>query len=386
MRDRARLTGTWAALIWLVPALDLAALALLAVLLPRDPDPVFFLSFALWVASFGFVGGLIAIRIPGNAVGWILWVSATLVTVGLAGSDYAGYSAERLGGTLPLTVPVAWLSSWSFVVAIGMSLVFVPLLFPDGRLPSRRWRVVAVYGALATLGAASIAFRPGPLSNVHAIANPLGIPALGPLIDAVGFPPATPMILAIFLAFAAPIARFRHGGPVERRQVAWFGLVLAIVIVVFAVAPDELSFAGIVLLPIGIGIAILRYRLYEIDRIVSRTVAYAVITAILAVVFAAAVLVLQGLLALVAPLVATNTLAVVVSTILVATLFQPVRRRVQDATDRRFNRSRYDAARTVAALSDRLRGEVDLTGLTLDVVRVTTTAFEPTRASLWLRD
>ena len=209
------------------------------------------------------------------------------------------------------------------------------------------------------------------------------MPALAPVIDGLGFPPAPLLLIAIILALAAPIARFRRGNLVERRQVKWFALVLACVVVVFAFAPDELSFAGIALLPVGIGIAILRYRLYEIDRIVSRTVAYAAITAILASVFAGAVLVLQSLLA---PIVSTNSLAVVASTILVATLFQPVRRRVQQAMDRRFNRSRYDAAETVAHLAERIRGEVDLAGLSTDVVRAATTAFEPTWAAVWLRE
>jgi hypothetical protein len=190
------------------------------------------------------------------------------------------------------------------------------------------------------------------------------------------------LLIAILLAMAAPVARFRRGNPVERRQVKWFALVLVGVVLVFAFAPDQLSFAGIALLPVGIGIAILRFHLYEIDRIVSRSAAYAAITAILAAVFAGAVLVLQALLA---PLEATNSLAVVASTLLVATLFQPVRRRVQNATDRRFNRSRYNAAETVAGLSERLRGEVDLTGVSADVVRVASDAFQPSRAAVWLR-
>jgi hypothetical protein len=343
MRVRAPLRGIAAAVIWLVPTIDIVALVLLGWLAPRDPDPVFFVTFALWIASFGYIGGLVAIRVPGNPVGWLLWASATLVAFGLGGSDYAGYGVEHLGAPLPLAVPVAWVASWSFVVAIGLTLVIIPLLFPDGRLPSRRWRLIAGFGAVAILSAASVAFRPGPLSNVQAIENPLGVPALGPFIDTLGFPPAPLLLIAILLALTAPIARFR----------------------------------------IGIGIAILRYRLYEIDRIVSRTVAYALITAILAAVFAGAVLVLQ---ALVAPLESSNSLAVVASTLLVAALFQPVRRRVQGATDRRFNRSRYDAAETVAGLAERLRGQVDLAGLSTDVVRVAATAFEPTRAALWLRD
>lgn len=382
MTARRRLTGLPAIGIWLLPIAGVIAMLLLAVFMPRDLDLTLFLSLAVWIASFGLVGALLATRLPHNPVGWLLWASALCSTVAFCGSDYAGYSLEHLGGSLPATVPIAWASSWTFIPAIGLTLVYVPLLFPDGRLPSRRWLPLSLYGAVAISAAALVAFAP-TLSNVDDLPNPLAIPGLQPVIDAVGFPPGGPMAAAILLAFLAPIVRFRRGDTTERRQLKWFAFVLVIVFVIFAFGPDLGSFVGLALLPIGIGVAVLRYRLYEIDRIISRTLAWALLTAILASLFVGCILILQAVLASEA---GSSGPVVVVSTLLVATLFQPLRRRIQSVTDRRFNRSRYDATKTLAGLAGRLSGEVDLGDVTTDVVRTVVTAMEPASAGIWLHE
>ena len=380
MTDRRRLAGGPAFVVWALPVVGVVGMSTLAVLAPRDLDPTVFVSLVIWIASFGLVGALVATRLPRNGVGWLLWVSALSSTIAFCGSDYAGYSIEHLQGSLPATVPVAWVSSWAFIPAIGLTLIFVPLLFPDGRLPSRRWLPIAVYGAASICAGALGAFGP-TLSNVDDIPNPLSIPGLQPLIDAVGFPPGVPMLAAILVALLAPIVRFRRGDEVERKQLKWIGFVLVIVFLIFAFGPDLGSFIGLALLPIGIGVAILRYRLYAIDRIISRTVAWAILTAILASLFLGSILVLQALLSSEA---GTSTPVVVVSTLLVAIVFQPLRARIQTATDRRFNRSRYDATRIVAGLAGRLRGEVDLQDVTGDVVRTVVTTMEPASAGIWL--
>jgi hypothetical protein len=356
------------------------------IFLPRHPDPVIFLTLSAMIASFGFVGALVASRQPSNPIGWILWTTATLVAIALAGADYSGYSAEHLGGALPGTVFIAWLASWLFIPAIGLTMVFVPLLFPNGHLLSRRWLPIALFGAAAIAGGALVAFRPGALSNVHAIQNPFGISILQPLIDAVGFPPGAALGPAILMALASAVVRYRQGGPVERRQLKWFGSVLLVAVLLFALAPEDLnlvSFASIGLLPIGIGIAILRYRLYEIDRIISRTIGWAVLTAILAAVYIAGFLGIQTILA--GFTANGGPVAVAASTLAVFALFSPVRRRIQSAVDRRFYRSRYDAAREIDGFAARVRDEVEVDRLTVALATTLERTMEPASASIWLR-
>jgi hypothetical protein len=382
MTRRGTLSGPLALMVWLVAAAGVAAMVALAVLLPRDLQPALFASLVVWIGSFGFVGGLIAIRVPGNPVGWLLWLSGACASVAFAGSDYAGYSIEHAEGTFPGTLAIAWLASWMWIPAIALTLICVPLLFPDGRLPSRRWRAVAVLGALGTAGASLVAFAP-VLPNVDKVPNPLAIPQLAALIAIVGFPPGPLMAAAILISLTAPIVRYRRAGEIERRQLKWFGFVLVIVVLVFALAPDELSFVSLALLPVAIGIAILRYRLYDIDRIISRTVSYAALTAILAAVFVGGVVSIQVAIEQELP---GNSLAVVASTLAVAILFQPLRRRIQAATDRRFNRPRYDAQRTVDTLAGRLRVQADLRELTREVLSATTDSVQPSSAWLWLRE
>jgi hypothetical protein len=191
------------------------------------------------------------------------------------------------------------------------------------------------------------------------------------------------MVTTVLASLAAPIVRYRHAGEIERRQLRWFFFVIVVVFLVFAFGPDLLSFVSLALLPIGIGIAILRFRLYEIDRIISRTVSYTVLTAILAAAFVAGVVVTRMLLE---PVLPNSSAGVVASTLGVALLFQPLRRRIQAATDRRFNRARYNAERTVNALAARLRTETDLRGITSDVVATTVASVQPTTAGLWLRE
>jgi len=378
----ARLTGWRARVVWLVPVADITILILLAILIPRDSDAIQFLVFIVQIAAFGFVGAIVIANQPANGVGWILWIFATLITVGLAGSDYGGVSAERLGGTLPGTVAIAWLSSWIWVPAIGLAVIVIPLLFPNGRLPSRRWRPVLWYSIAAIAAASLSALRPGPLSNVSDIQNPVGIAAAAPLIDALAFPSAPEMLVVVPIAIASLIVRFRHGGATERQQLKWFASVAVVTAIGFGQPSDQLSFASLALLPVGIGIAILRYRLYDIDRVISRTISYGLITAMLVMVFLVVNLGLQSLLSFVTT---GNSLAVAGSTLLAAALFTPVRRRVQRIVDRRFDRARYDGERTASAFSVRMRDATDLPTVAADLSGTVRRAIAPSNVGLWLR-
>jgi hypothetical protein len=279
-----------------------------------------------------------------------------------------------------------------FFPAIYVAML-IPLLFPNGRFLSRRWAalggaVIAI--ALATLVATLV--RPGPLEGMQMIDNPFVLPELAGLAQAVLNVGGLASLLFIPAGILATVLRYRRGDPVERKQLQWFGSVLALCFSMFFAAnvlPQPYGqWAWIVaslslgLVPVAIGIAILRYRLYEIDRIVSRTIAYAAVTGVLAAVFLGTNL---GLQALVAPATGGGTLAVAASTLLVAALFQPLRRRVQAPVDRRFNRARADAEQVIARFTTRARDEIDLDRLRDVVASTAAEAVHPTGAGLWLR-
>jgi hypothetical protein len=355
--------------------------------------PWFIVIFPAIVLSLSLVGGFIALRVPANPVGWLLEIAGLAASVGIFGGTYAMFD-HASGAGLPLVVPIAWLSSWTVLPAIGMLVIYVPLLFPTGRFLSPRWRVfglMAIVGALASL--LGSAFAPGPLSSAGWIDNPLGIAGA---TDALGAVTTLSNLVTPFFfggAIVSVFVRYRRAGRVERLQLKWFGLVAGVAVVAFAISipnngpiSDAAWIVGLVTLaalPVAIGIAILRYRLWDIDRIVSRTVGYAAVTGILGATFAALVIALDTLLA---PLAGGNGLAVAASTLAVAALFSPLRRRVQRAVDRRFDRSRYDAERTVAALAARLRDETDLERLGREIEAATHRALAPTQVTLWTRE
>jgi hypothetical protein len=345
--------------------------------------------------TFPLVGALVAARRPGNPLGWIFCViglSQGLVTVSW---EYGTYALRTSPGSVPGGEVASWFSVWSWALGLGLLVTFALLLFPDGRLPSPRWRPVA------WLSAVPIAIYCGP---VAAAAWPLRGPAL---LDPAGQGPSLPAVVEALGAAAFPlmllcgvacvvslVVRFRRSRGVERQQLKWFVYAAAVtlggVLVIESfnvpegsVLDSALALSGLVVVPsvpVAAGIAILRYRLYEIDRIVNRTLVYGVLTALLAGVCAAGALWLPRLLDL-----GESPLIVAASTLGVAALFGPARRRVQAVVDRRFNRARYDAARTVEAFSARLRDQVDLDTLSAELLKVLDRTVQPTSASLWLR-
>jgi hypothetical protein len=343
------------------------------------------------VATWGLMGALLAARQPDNRVGWVLLVVGLGIGLALLGQLWMDLSIARFEGSLPGTgagTTLGLLFYPSFFL-----VMLVPLLFPDGRLMSRRWAVVAailLLSAAATL--IGVLTKPGPIEGRPAVANPLGIPALGGLPQALIDIGGIGALVCIPAGILAVVLRYRRGTMVERKQLKWFGSVLVLAFSMFFAAtllPQPygqwawiVASASIGLVPVAIGIAILRYRLYEIDRIVSRTLSYALVTGILAAAFLGTNLALQ---ALVSSATGGSTITIAASTLVVAALFQPVRRRIQRPIDRRFNRARSDAELVVARFSARTRDEVDLAQLHDTVVATVREAVHPAGAGLWLR-
>jgi peptidoglycan/LPS O-acetylase OafA/YrhL len=340
-----------------------------------------------WSAEFGFipvalafavVGALVAARTR-NRLGWLFLVAAAISAVTVAANAYAARPATA---ELP---GAAWVG-WTFTVLLGItgSLFFVTLLlFPDGRPPSPRWRIVvwvaAVGGAaeMVTSAVSDVNFS----SNFPKLTDPVRLVA--PLNEAYNLETSVQVFVLLAGAISL-VVRFRRSGAVERQQLKWFMYTAAVVAPVIFVVSNlvanplpafEIFFP---LIPAAVGVAILRYRLYDIDRIISRTLAYAIVTALLACVYAGPVLVSTQVLGLHTPV------AVAVATLAAAALFNPLRRRVQRLVDRRFNRARYDADLTVAAFAARLKDSVDLDAVRDDLAGVVTGALEPAHVSVWI--
>ena len=360
-------------------------------------DPSAAVIFIGAVTSFAGVGAFLAIRVPANSVGWLLLAAGVMFAVQVLSAGYSTASAAS-GGDWPVTAHAALLANVLFVPPIVIAAAGVPLVYPDGRLPSPRWRWLAGLLVVGTVSAVvQPALMPGPISGNPTIQNPFGVPALGPWLETFNTLSTLIALPAFLGAFAAVAVRFRRGTSVERQQIKWLLAVALVAAVAFPLAfiggmlatnsmvpmlAMYVGFGALIALPMAIGVAILRYRLYEIDRLVSRTIGWAVVTGILAVVFVALVVTLQAVLA---PLTKENTLAVAASTLVAFALFQPLRRRVQRAVDRRFDRARYDGQRTVDAFAERLRNEVDLPTIRASLAITANEAVRPARSVVWLR-
>jgi hypothetical protein len=342
--------------------------------------------------AYGTIGLVLMLRRPANPIGW-LYAAAGLVWSLAIPLDPWVDQLIRDHRPLPLGAQLAAVAGeflWAPSVALAITLPF--LLLPDGHLRSHRWRVVvaiSVTGATMVLGVGSV--LPGQLSEQTPIANPFGLAGPAGTVVTVLFAIGLALHVASFLAaLASVVLRFRAARGVERQQLRWVaagaaaavaGLLLSTLIalrLVPAVANVVVN-AALLCLPVAIGLAVLRYRLWDLDRLVSRTVTYTLVTALLLVpyllIVPAAARLTQG----------SGSLAVAAVTLAVAVGFAPLRRRVQDLVDRRFNRRRYDAARTVEAFAARLREQIDLDALAVELLGVVDQTVQPTQASLWLR-
>jgi hypothetical protein len=382
----------------LIPVASVAAAVVGWALYPAAAfDPSAAVVFTGAIASFSGVGAFLAMRVPGNRIGWLLLVAGVMFAVQVLSAGYSTASVEA-GGDWPLTAYAAWAANMLFVPPIIIAAAGVPLVYPDGHLPSPRWRwLVWLLVAGSILAVAQPALMPGPINGNATIQNPFGVPALEPWLPTINST-STLLALPVFVgAFAAVAVRFRRGTSVERQQIKWLLAVALVVAVAFPFAfiggvvfADPLvsniaiyvGFAALIALPLAIGMAILRYGLYEIDRIVSRTIGWALVTGVLGVVFVGLVVTLQAALA---PMTNENTFAVAASTLVAFGLFQPLRRRVQRTVDRRFDRARYDGQRTADAFAERMRTEVDLATIRASLAATANEAVRPSGSGLWLR-
>jgi hypothetical protein len=351
------------------------------------------------VVGYATVGALIASRRPRNAVGWLMLALALVFAVQVAAAAYVWTASN------PGYVAVAWVQDWIWYLWLGLLGIFLPLLFPEGRLPSSRWRPVTWLGALAVLtGTASVALKPGrmPIDAPIAVSNPLGVADL----PASTFHVAERMgaglfLLAVLLTATALVIRFRRADGVERQQLKWFAFAGVVTLAGLALgalaemvllgqggqlagaAGWSMFLAGALLgIPVATGVAMFRHHLYDIDLVIRRTLVYGALTTALLATYVGLVLLLRLALS---PLTGDSDLAVAVSTLAVAALFRPARRRIQTTVDRRFYRRRYDATRTVEEFSTRLRHHLDLDTVGADLCTAATDTVQPAHVSLWLR-
>ena len=346
----------------------------------------------LGFSAFMIIGALVVTHRPGNAIGWLFSASALLAITGQLADQYGLYGYVTRPGSLPWATLAAWYGSWPWWLVLALTLVFTPLLFPTGRLLSPRWRPVAWLAAGTTaVMTALAALQPNlDIDTGQVIANPIGVAAAGNLVKS---PVATALNILLTslaaVAFGSLVLRFRRSREEERQQLKWFtyGAILVPIALAGDILPapvgDLIYAVPIVFLPVAAGIAILRYRLYDIDRLINRTLVYGLLTAVLAAVYAGVVLVLvqvSGGIGTKPP-----SWAVAGATLAAAALFQPARRRIQAAVDRRFNRRKYNTTKTIEAFSTRLRDQIDLDTLSTEVLAVVDQTMEPTRVSLWLQ-
>ena len=341
------------------------------------------------------VGALISSHRPENPIGWIFLADGFCYGLLSAGDQYAIYALLTNPGALPLGAEASWLGQWIWAPGLGLSLVFLPLLFPDGHPPSHRWRPVGWLGGLfigLTVVSSMILLWPerGPalLTGDESPSHVVQV-----LVDFI----AVPMLFVAGLgAVVSLLVRFRRARGDERQQIKWFASATALTLVWIllfgqttlrglpGIIVDLSALLVIPSIPIATGIAILRYRLYDIDRIINRTLVYGALTAMLVAVYVGGVTVTHAIFGALTGQEQQPQLAVVVSTLVIAALFMPLRRRIQAFIDRRFYRRKYDATKTLEAYSARLRDETDLDALSDDLVEVVKETMQPSHISLWL--
>ena len=354
---------------------------------------------------FSLVGALIASRRPENPIGWLcladgfLWMTTNLL-------DYYSVYGTAKPGSLPFPLGAAAINNWLWVPEVGLLATYVFLLFPNGRLPSRRWRPLAwLSGVVIVSVSVGVMLSPGPLDMPRGIRNPFGLEA-APWVTSVAYAILPLLPLCMFASAVSVVLRYRHSKGDERQQIKWIAFAASLVALVYLIAmvtsfihPSEawttvgsvwwlnlitiVALLSFVTIPIAVGFAVLKYRLYDIDLIINRTLVYGSLTATLVALYFGGIIVLQRVFVTLTG--QQSTLAVVASTLLIAALFSPLRRRIQSFIDRRFYRRKYDARKTLEAFSSKLRDETDLDALNAELVGVVRETMQPSHVSLWLR-
>jgi hypothetical protein len=395
----SRRTAAWLAWLMCLLALALTTLSLLLLALNLSYPGVhifdYWLESTVAAAGFSTVGSVIISRRPNNIIGWLLNAAGFLLGLNHFSCEYAIYTSLAQPGSLPGGEAAAWLAYWIFVPPSAL-LVFMFLLFPTGRLASSRWRWFAGFSVIAaSIGVVSMAFSSG-VTYLGPVPNPLGIENLRG-IDRIVEPFLFTLLL---LAASSMFVRLRRATGVERQQIKWFAYAAAVAVSgqilghsLFVVTDASWvrwagvipGMVGVLGMPVAMGIAILRFRLYEIDLVINRTLVYGSLTVMLAAVYLGGVAATEAIFRALTGHEQQPQLAIVVSTLVIAALFNPLRRRIQGFIDRRFYRRKYDAAKTLAAFSTKLRNETDLDALSDDLVSVVRDTMQPAHVSLWLR-
>lgn len=370
----------------------LLAVAVWAARAPGGVEPAALLGGAVGLVLLAVVGAAIVARRPGNGVGWVMLGAG--LCFALQDASHAWVAAALAGWDVPGVVAAAWLASWVWSPGWSLAFGWLPFLFPDGRVPTRRWRWLGVLLLVVSLQVVPTMLLPeleyGAENEVYG-PNPIGLPAHGPLLEALNDVPEMLSIPVWCAIIVMQVLRYRRAETVERMQLRWFlfaivlglGAMTLTAIPVVATLLGDVSFSiATSVIAISVGIAVTRYRLYEIDRVVSRTVAYVLLAVVLTGVYLGGVL---GLGAVARALTGeSGDLVVALSTLAVAAAFQPVRRRVQHVVDRRFNRARYDAAGVVERFGRDLRDEVSLAAAVGGLRRVAAETVHPSSASVVL--
>jgi hypothetical protein len=358
--------------------------------------------------AFPIVGALVASKRPGNAIGWICLISGLFWMSFALGAAFDAYELATTG-TVTSSVKLDALLQGIWVPPVGLLGIYMILLFPDGRLPSRRWRPFAWFaGAVMVLIPVVFVFTPGPLDEHPGVRNPFGLEKY-PWLQIVAVFDLLLLPICILASALSLVLRYRRAGREVREQIKWLAFAASFVGVVFfgslitqlLFAPDSLTtnetpplwvsleqnitFLGYAGIPVSVGFAILKYRLYDIDVIINRALVYGSLTVMLALVYFGGVTLTQSVFQTLTSQGKLPQLAIVASTLMIAALFNPLRRRIQSFIDRRFYRSKYDAAKTLEAFSSKLRDETDLDSVNAELLTVVRDTMQPEHVSLWLR-